>query len=154
MIKVNVVIGDKNWKKYIKNPKQYLNKKIKKLNKNNIYFRKKKVEFSIMINGDSYIKQLNKKFRKKNKSTDVLSFPFNKKKSLNNLLNKNSLFYLGDIVINLSKILDKSNNKKLKQKFDRLWIHGFLHLLGNRHKLNKDYLKMKKLENTFFNSIN
>ena len=83
-----------------------------------------------------------------------MSFPFYKQKSLNNLLKKKSLFYLGDIVVNLNKILNKSNNQKLKEKFDRLWIHGFLHLLGNRHKLDREYLKMRKLENIFFNSIN
>jgi probable rRNA maturation factor len=154
MIKVNVVIGDENWKKYIKNPKQYLNKKVKILNNKNIYFKKKKIEFSIKITGDTDIRLLNKKFRKKNKSTDVLSFPFYKQKSLNNLLKKKSLFYLGDIVVNLNKILNKSINQKLKEKFDRLWIHGFLHLLGNRHKLDREYLKMRKLENIFFNSIN
>ena len=64
MIKVNVVIGDENWKKYIKNPKQYLNKKVKILNNKNIYFKKKKIEFSIKITGDTDIRLLNKKFRK------------------------------------------------------------------------------------------
>ena len=53
-------------------------------------------------------------------------------------------------VDSIQKIIDN----KLKEKFDRLWIHGFLHLLGNRHKLDREYLKMRKLENIFFNSIN
>jgi len=82
MIKINVLVGNKNWNKYIKNPDFYLKKKIKKLYNKNIFFKKKIFEFSILLTNENEIKNLNKKFRKKNKSTDVLSFPFHEKKML------------------------------------------------------------------------
>ena len=51
----------------------------------------------------------------------------------------------------------RQNNRKIKRKkivkikFDKLWIHGLAHLLGFRHKSNKDYIKMKKLKKIFLN---
>ena len=153
MIKINVSVSNKNWLKYIANPKNYLKKKVKKLNKNNTFFKNKNIEFTLLLSGDKQIKSLNNKFRKKNKTTDVLSFPSHKKNIILNLLKNNELVYLGDIIINLNKIL---NQKECLTKItlDKIWLHGFVHLLGYRHKINKDYLKMKKVENMFFKSIN
>ena len=75
MIKIDVFIKDKNWKKYISNPNKYLNKLAKKINLN-IFSKSKSVNFSIRLTGNKEIRNLNKKFRKKNKTTDVLSFPY------------------------------------------------------------------------------
>lgn len=69
------------------------------------------------------------------------------------MLRKKNLIYLGDIIINLNNVLDKTKVNFLKNEFDKLWIHGFLHLLGYKHKIDKDYLKMKKLENKFIKLI-
>ncbi len=154
MIKINVLVGNKNWNKYIKNPDFYLKKKIKKLYNKNIFFKKKIFEFSILLTNENEIKNLNKKFRKKNKSTDVLSFPFHEKKMLIKIFKEKKPIYLGDISINLEKILNSAKTKSFKSELDRLWLHGLLHLLGYRHRVNKDYLKMKNLENKFFKSIN
>ena len=56
-------------------------------------------------------KDLNKKFRK-NKSTDIISFPFLQEKSeLRRLLKSNKKVYIGDIVINLNKV--KKDFKKI-----------------------------------------
>ena len=88
MIKINVSVSNKNWLKYIANPKNYLKKKVKKLNKNNTFFKNKNIEFTLLLSGDKQIKSLNSKFRKKNKTTDVLSFPSHKKSIILNLLKK------------------------------------------------------------------
>jgi probable rRNA maturation factor len=154
MIKINVLINNNYWKKYILNPELYLKKQIRKLNKNNNFFKNKRIEFSLMLTENKKIRQLNKKFRNKNRSTDVLSFPFYEKKKLSKLLKNKEMFYLGDIIVNLNKIIINTKKKNFKIEFDKLWIHGLLHLLGSRHKFNKDYFKMKKLENIFLNSIN
>ena len=68
MIKIYVFIKDKNWKKYISNPNKYLNKLAKKINLN-IFSKSLSVNFSIQLTGNKEIKNLNKKFRKKNKTT-------------------------------------------------------------------------------------
>ena len=79
MIKANVVLDHSAWKKKIKFPNLYLKNRLNKLSK--IYpFKNKSQEFCILLTNNKIMKDLNKKFRKKNKPTDVLSFPLKKKK--------------------------------------------------------------------------
>ena len=153
MIKINVLVGNKNWNKYIKNPDFYLKKKIKKLYNKNIFFKKKIFEFSILLTNENEIKNLNKKFRKKNKTTDVLSFPFHNRKNLKKNLKKDKEIYVGDIIINLNKVNTKDNLKLFKLEFDKLWIHGLVHLFGHDHKKEKDFNKMSKIEKDYFKYV-
>ena len=129
MIKINVITNNVKWFNYIKNPNYYLDQKINKINLKykNI---KKKIFFHFTFSDDKEIKYLNNKFRKKNKSTDVLSFPFYKKNELIKKLKNKKEIYLGDIIININKIKKKNEIKNFKKEFDLLWIHGLVHLLG------------------------
>ena len=140
MIKVNIIVNSSKWLKKIENPSQYFNKKITKLNK--IFKRGKKKEFSILLTNNKKIKDLNFKFRRKNKPTDVLSFPLDEKD------------YLGDIAISYEFVNMKSNLTSFSNELDKLWIHGYLHLIGYDHKKNKDYLKMQKKENQLIYKLN
>ena len=106
-----------------------------------------------VITNNNEIKYLNNKFRKKNKSTDVLSFPFQGRKELNTILKKEKEIYLGDIIINFNKV-KKNNLKSFKLEFDRLWIHGLVHLFGHDHKQEKDFLKMSQIEKKYLKVIN
>ena len=95
------------------------------------------------------IKKLNKKFRNKNKSTDILSFPFQKKIKLKNNL------YLGDIIINYN-LMNKPKNQEIslfKDKVIKIFIHGFLHLLSFDHIKLKDYKRMHKEEKKIYQSV-
>ena len=147
MIKVDVFIKNKNWKKKISNPQKYLNSRVKYLRYSISFVKNKKINFSIQLAGNKEIKLLNKKFRKKSKSTDVLSFPYNNLNTLKKLERKD--IYLGDIILNYYKI----KKKNFKENFNKLWIHGFLHLAGYKHKKNNDYYKMNKLEKLIFSKI-
>ena len=149
MIKVNVILNDISWKKYIKNPNSFIDKKVELLNKKNKLYKKNTLICSLLLSGAKEIKKLNQKFRKKNKSTDVLSFPFYEKNQLNNKIKKEKEVYLGDIIINLSQVKKKNNKTKFKEELNKLWIHGLLHLLGYDHKSNSQYLQMQKLEKKF-----
>ena len=149
MIKVNVILNNINWKRYLRNPNRFIDKKITLLNKKNKLFKKNTLICSIVLSGPKEIKNLNKKFRKKNKSTDVLSFPFYEKNQLNNKIREEKEVYLGDIIINLSQVKKKNNKAKFKEELNKLWIHGLLHLLGYDHKSNSQYLQMQKLEKKF-----
>ena len=82
MIKINVITNNINWLRYIKNPANYLDKKVNKLNKKNEEFLKNNFFCTLLLSETKEIKNLNKKFRKKKKTTDVLSFPFQTKKNL------------------------------------------------------------------------
>ncbi len=154
MIKINVITNNNDWFEYIKKPNSYLDKKIKKLNTKLKKFKKKQIFFSLLLSGNKEIKYLNKKFRKKNKTTDVLSFPFYKKKDLEKKLKIKDDVYIGDIIINLNKIKNKNIKKSFRIEFDRLWIHGFVHLFGHDHKKNKDFERMQIIEKEYFNSVN
>ena len=115
MIKFNVIINNVNWFRLIKNPSSYIDKKIKKINFKNKNFKKNIIFCTLLLSGNQEIKKLNKKFRKKNKSTDVLSFPFYDKKDLKNKIKKEKEIYLGDIIINLVKVNNKKNIKLFRQ---------------------------------------
>ena len=154
MIKINVITNNSNWFRYIKYPNNYLNRRIKKINFKEKELKKNKKYFSLLLSGDKEIKYLNKKFRKKNYTTDVLSFPFLTKKELKKIFRKKKEIYLGDIIINLSKIKKKNQDFFSKNKFDKLWIHGLVHLLGYDHKKENDYLKMNKVEERYLKIIN
>ncbi|MAV55975.1 MAG: rRNA maturation RNase YbeY [Candidatus Pelagibacter sp.] len=147
MIKIDVFVKDRNWRKYISNPKRHLKSRLKYINNSIQFIKNNKINFSILLAGSNEIKRLNKKFRKKDKITDVLSFPNYKNLNLKKIKKKD--IYLGDLILNFYKI-DKKNFKK---EFDKLWIHGFLHLLGHKHYKNNDYYKMHKLEKKILTKI-
>ena len=152
MIKADVFVANKNWKKHIKAPNLYINKKLRKISKKVSMLKKNNFNFSILLAGDNEVKKLNKKFRKKNKTTDILSFPFHEKKVLKAMLKKNNYqIYLGDIIINLNRMTLKIKDKDFTLNFDKIWIHGLAHLLGYRHKSNRDFSMMSKLENKLIN---
>ena len=148
MISINVFSEEKAWSKRLKN-KDIFFKKICKAFPKKYKFLNKRVTFTLLLSNNKNIKKLNKIFRKKNKSTDILSFPLDKKIKVK----KN--IYLGDIIISYN-YLDKPRSQKLrlfKEKVTKIFIHGFLHLVGFDHKKNKDYYKMLREENLLFKSV-
>ena len=153
MIKINVITNYLHWTKFIKNPTNYVDKKIKKLNFKNKNYKTNTIFCTLLLSGNQEIKKLNKRFRKVNKSTDVLSFPFYKKKILRNKIKKEKEIYLGDIIINFNKVSSKNNLKIFKLQFDKLLIHGLVHLFGHDHKKEKDFKKMSKIEAAYLNYI-
>ena len=134
MIKANVILDYSKWKNKIKDPENYLEKKLKKLSRKP-YFKKKKQEFSILLTNNKKMKNLNFKFRKKNKPTDVLSFQINDN------------IYIGDIAISYEIVNKRSKLSNFFIEFDKMWIHGYFHLIGYDHKKLKDFKKMSKKEN-------
>jgi probable rRNA maturation factor len=153
MIKINVISNNINWTKYLKDPNSFISKKVKLINSKNKLYEKNTLTCSLLLTETSEIKKLNKKFRNKNKSTDVLSFPFYKKDELKKKIKKEKEVYLGDIVINLKKIKNKNNKFFFINNLNKLWIHGLVHLFGHRHKKDKDYYNMKKIEEKYLEYI-
>ena len=148
MIKVSVFSEEKAWAKKLKN-KDLFFKKICKAFPKKYKFPNKKISLSLLLSNNKNIKKLNNYFRNKNRSTDILSFPSNKKiKILKNM-------YLGDIIISYN-YLDKPKSQNLvsfKKKVIKIFIHGYLHLLGYNHVKNKDYFKMLREENFIYNHV-
>ena len=172
MIKVNVEINNRSWRKEIKTPKKYFNKKLKKINlqvsklikqqrwhlfKTKRRMVNNKIIFNILLTDSLNMKRLNKQFLRKCESTDVLSFPNyyteNLYKRIDLMTAKSEEIFLGDIAIDYEIINSRRKGNNFLLEFDKVWIHGLLHLLGFDHKRNKDYFKMNRLEKRFLNLI-
>ena len=137
MIKANIISSHSNWKRFLIKPNDYLKKRLNKLSKSP-FFKGKSHEFSILLSSNKEMKKLNQQFRKKNKTTDVLSFP-------TKIRNKKKL-YVGDIAISFEILKERSKKTNFLMEFDKLWIHGYLHLIGYDHKKYKDFKKMLEKE--------
>lgn len=85
-------------------------------------------EVTLAFVGERAIRTLNRKYGKKDKPTDVLSFPLGEKGA-------DGRCYLGDIVIAVPVAYRQSRAKghSLDRELRLLAIHGFLHLLGYDH---------------------
>ena len=148
MIKVNVLSEDKSWSKKLKKKEIFFNN-ICKFFPKKFQFINKKVYFTLLLSNNKNIKKLNKRFRNKNKHTDILSFPFHQKSK------KLKEFYLGDIIISIN-YMNKSKNLSaydFKEKVAKIFIHGFLHLLDFDHIKKKDFIKMLNQEQKIFESV-
>ena len=120
-----------------KNLNKYIKKNISILSK--IPKFKKKIIISVILFTDNKkMKHLTISLEEKNKKTDVLSFPLNKKKPNQN--------YLGDIAISYEFVYNRSKKTNLFFEIDKMWVHGYLHLLGYDHKLNSEYKLMNNRE--------
>ena len=148
MINVFVFSEEKAWSKKLKK-KQIFFDKICSAFPNKYKFLNKKVSFTLMLSNNKKLKKLNKEFRNKNKSTDILSFPFNKDIKIQ----KDT--YIGDMIISYNFIDNPKSQslKSFKEKLIKIFIHGFLHLLGFNHKRNNEYQKMLKEEDQIYKSV-
>ena len=148
MYKVNIITDCNDWKRKILRPNYYFKKRIAKLGTIKD-FTYKNLEFTILLTNNKKMRLLNKKFRNKNKATDVLSFP------LTDIIKKRK--YLGDIALSYEIINKRSKKTNFNFELDRMWVHGYLHLVGYNHKKNVDFKKMvtaetkilKKLDHKF-----
>ena len=148
MISIDVVSESNFWKKKIKKADIFFNSLVKVFPKK-YRFTKKKVSLTILLSNNKNIKKLNKKFRNKNKATDILSFPFEKK------LNIKKSAYIGDIVISY-EFINKPRTlsvPEFKNKVTKIFIHGFLHLLGYDHIKLRDFKVMLIEEEKIYQTI-
>ena len=148
MISIDVVSESNLWTGKIKKPATFFNFLVQAFPKK-YRFIKKKVSLTILLSNNRNIKKLNKKFRNKNKSTDVLSFPSEKK------LNIKKSPYIGDIVISYDFINKPKalNTLEFNSKVTKIFIHGFLHLLGYDHIKLKDFKEMLTEEKKIYKTI-
>ena len=148
MISIEVFSEEKAWSIKLKK-KELFFKEICNLFPRKYRFPNKKITLSLLLSNNKCIKKLNKNFRNKNKSTDILSFPLAKK----TMISKKT--YIGDIIIsyNFMNKPKSQNIKDFKEKIIKTFIHGFLHLLGFDHIKNKDYKKMLSEEEKIFKSV-
>ena len=74
----------------------------------------------------------------------------------NSFLKKNGKdknIYIGDIAISYEIIKNRTEKNSFFLEFDKVWVHGLLHLIGYDHKKNKDYNVMNRIEKKILTSI-
>ena len=148
MINIDVLSDEKAWSKKIKK-KELFFREICNFFPRKYRFPNKKITLSLLLSNNKFIKKLNKNFRNKNKSTDILSFPLAKKTKISKKT------YIGDIIIsyNFMNKPKSQNIKKFREKVVKTFIHGYLHLLGFDHIKDKDYIRMVSEEEKIYKSV-
>ena len=120
-------------------------------------YENKSVEISLLLADDERLHNLNKEFRNKDSTTNVLSFPFYKiqKDTINSVLDSNNYMFLGDIAISFERIMSESmeQEKTFEEYFSHILIHGLLHLFGYDHILDEEAEIMEKLEIKIMNEV-
>jgi probable rRNA maturation factor len=94
-------------------------------------------EVSVLFCGDRRMRTLNRRYRGKDRSTDVLAFPSTEWTGSG---------FLGDIAISVPYAVRQARRARepLGREVDRLLLHGFLHLLGYDHETDRG--EMDRLE--------
>jgi probable rRNA maturation factor len=102
------------------------------------------------------IQQLNRDFRKKDKPTDILSFPFYPDLAAGDriILDDDDESELGDIAISVERVITdaKDLNVTFEARLKRLLAHGIAHLLGHDHETDDEYALMKPVEDNLLAS--
>ena len=94
-----------------------------------------RLEMSLVITGDEQIHQLNLKYLKEDRPTDVLSFPMNEYPKKLFTPGVDDVIHLGDVIISYSTAVRQAeeHNHSVNREIIILLIHGILHLLGYDH---------------------
>jgi len=102
-------------------------------------------ELAVTFTDDAHIRLLNRQFRRKDKPTNVLSFPAGPAGAV----------LLGDIVLAAETVSREAEEQGISRKdhLIHLIIHGFLHLLGHDHEVEAEALAMERLETAILASI-
>ena len=148
MFKVSFNVDEPFWAKEMPLFRKNILKAAKETLNTAFNSKKNNLELSFLLTSDSNIRLLNKNYRNKDRSTNVLAFPMNQN-------NFGEDYIVGDVVISLQRILSESKKLKIeKYKYlSKITIHGVLHLLGFDHKSNKQHEEMNKIEQKVFKKI-
>lgn len=106
----------------------------------------KHCELSVLLTDDAEVRVLNRRYRRKDRTTDVLSFPLLEGKKMKNPTE--GPVALGDVVISVPQALRQASEqgKEPRQELALLLVHGILHLLGYDHATLDQEKKMFALQ--------
>lgn len=117
-----------------------------------------KLIITITFTTPEEIRKINKKYRKIDKATDVLSFPMFEKEELDEKVKNKDFLYedvLGDIIISIDKVREQA--KEYGHSFERelsyMLVHGFYHLMGYDHIEEEDKKIMRPKEEKILNKL-
>ena len=147
MIEINYNVDEAKWEKNFPQFKKYISKTVNETLKVIDTKISHNISVTFLLTSNKKIRELNNKFRMKDKSTNVLSFP------MGSIYRKSYL--LGDIALSNQTLLKEALEKNIT-KYDylcKMTIHGMLHLLGYDHKTEKQFKQMNKFENIIYRNV-
>ena len=148
MIKLNYYVQSKNWSRRMSKVTKITNEMVKK--KTDLNFDKNiNYYLNIILLNDKKMKKLNLKYKRKNKTTDVLTFISTLKNINYNKTKYCDIFFSAETI----KLYSKHNKISFYDHFTHLLVHSFLHINGYMHKKANDFIKMQKAEIQMLNKI-
>ena len=111
-------------------------------------------ELSLELTGDGRMRRLNREYRKKDRSTDVLAFPI--REAVMPRRARSVSLMLGDVVISLPTAVRqaKEAGRSVDDELAVLLVHGVLHLCGYDHERNpREAARMSRRERALFRLI-
>lgn len=118
-----------------------------------LYFDEKvAIEVDLNIVNNEIIRQISKDYYKKDKATDVLSFP----SDMNFLKDSLGFYHLGEIFLNYERVIEqaKNYNHSIKREFTYLFTHGLIHLYGYDHISENEEKEMNSIVDSIMKKIN
>lgn len=147
-LRFDLIVNYSPWKTQQEINKRYIRKVLSKA-MNIIALDATCVELAILLTDDDRIKELNSRYRQKDKATNVLSFP-----AADMPGDTDQMLYLGDIVFAYQTILNESlDDTTFLDHFTHLLVHGLLHLLGYTHDDEEQATIMEGLETKILQTL-
>ena len=155
-VRISVNYNDYRWKRFD------LTSKVRLLVSKSVQIHQIRLSdfsLSVLACGDAKIKELNKKYRKKNKATNVLAWPamrcFFYLDQDYHSYNKNNCLFLGDIAISYERCLREASSQNINVNIYcyKLLAHAILHLLGYDHDISVKTSRMQLMETRVLNSF-
>ena len=117
-----------------------------------------KLIITITFTTPEEIRKINKKYRKIDRATDVLSFPMFEKQELEEKIKNKDFLYedvLGDIIISIDKVKEQAEEygHSFERELSYMLVHGFYHLMGYDHIEEEDKKIMRPKEEKVLNTL-
>lgn len=117
-----------------------------------------KLIMTITFTTPEEIRKINKKYRKIDRATDVLSFPMFEKAELDEKIKNKDFLYedvLGDVIISIEKVKEQAEEygHSFERELSYMLVHGFYHLMGYDHIEEEDKKIMRPKEEKILNEL-
>ena len=117
-----------------------------------------KLIMTITFTTPEEIRKINKKYRKIDKATDVLSFPMFEKDELDEKIKSGDFPYedvLGDVIISIEKVREQAEEygHSFERELSYMLVHGFYHLMGYDHIEEEDKKIMRPKEEKILSEL-
>jgi probable rRNA maturation factor len=118
-----------------------------------------KVELGLLVTDDATVHELNRKYRGKDKTTDVLSFAFEADRrgdaATGFVMPPGEIIHLGEVIVSYPRAVEQAAERKhpVEDELALLVVHGVLHLLGYDHDRPGREREMRSLEQRVLSAV-